>query len=47
MKNIKINHTFNKSSKKIEEEKIRWFIDLLSEQYSVQAVKMAINKIKI
>lgn len=45
MKNIKVNHKFNESSRKTEEEKIKWFINTLVEEYSVQAVKMSINKI--
>lgn len=45
MKNIKVNHKFNESSRKTEEEKIKWFINTLVEEYSVQAVEMSINKI--
>lgn len=45
MKNIKVNHKFNESSRKTEEEKIKWFINTLVEEYSVQSVKMSINKI--
>lgn len=45
MKKIKINNKFNRSSKNTEEEKIKWLINTLVEQYSLQEVKISINKI--
>lgn len=45
MKYIKVNHKFNVSSEKTEEEKVKWYIGILTEKYSVEAVKMSINKI--
>ena len=45
MKHIKVNHKFNESSKKTEEEKVKWYIGILTEKYSLQAVEMSINKI--
>lgn len=45
MKHIKVNHKFNESSKKTEEEKVKWYISILTEKYSLQAVEMSINKI--
>lgn len=46
MKYIKVNHKFNVSSKKTEEEKVKWYIGVLTEKYSVEEVKTSINKIK-
>ena len=43
MKHIKVNHKFNESSKKTEEEKVKWYIGILTEKYSLQAVEMSIN----
>lgn len=46
MKNIKVNYKFNEYPRKTEEEKIKWFINVLAEKYSIQAVEMSINKIE-
>ncbi|CZR97302.1 hypothetical protein CDFC105_70312 [Clostridioides difficile] len=46
MKNIKIKHEYSKNeSEKLEEKKIKWFIESLIEKYSLEAVEMSINKI--
>lgn len=44
MSNIIINHVFNEySDTKIEEEKIKWFVDILIDRYSLEIVKNSIE----
>lgn len=46
MKNIKIKITKNNEVCKIEEEKIKWLVGMISEKYSLTALKIAIKNIK-
>lgn len=46
MKNIKIKIIKNNEVGKIEEEKIKWLVSMISEKYSFTALNIAIKNIK-
>ena len=45
MEKIRINHKFNESSTKVEEQKIKWFISVLEKKYSAKDIEISINQI--
>lgn len=47
MKNIDIKIINENKTKKIEEEKIKWIIQKITEKYSTQVIELSVKQMKI